>query len=355
MNLAYFITAHGYGHGVRSCIIGDALAKNHKITFRTDLPIELFNEELKSPFSYKKGVFDCGCLQKNGVTTDVDATINKYIEIAQKNRTLLEKEVDWCRMAGIEGIISDITPFAFEIARKCNLPSIAISNFTWYDIYEEYLSDYSVFQEYLDEIHNQYRAADLLLALQPAQNMQYFKRQLSIPLIGRVGKNKRDAINTMFSIMPEKKLGLIYTGNFGMDSAVWKDLEKLTEWEFLGVYDLPCNVDNFHLVSKKDFRYQDLIASSDVMISKLGYGAISECMLNGKPLIYLPRTKFAEYATLERAVRGWGGGFCITEEEYFSLQWEKALTITMGKKVKKIVSNGVDQCVNHINSLFYKN
>jgi hypothetical protein len=82
VHLLYYITSHGYGHGVRSCSIAEAIPKDVQLTFRTTLPEQFFHEELKRPFSYFPGEFDCGCIQTDGVTTDVEATLQCYKNIA---------------------------------------------------------------------------------------------------------------------------------------------------------------------------------------------------------------------------------------------------------------------------------
>jgi len=41
--------------------------------------------------------------------------------------------------------------------------------------------------------------------------------------------------------------------------------------------------------------YQDAVAAADVVISKPGYGIVSECVANGTPLLYTSRGRFVEY------------------------------------------------------------
>jgi len=41
--------------------------------------------------------------------------------------------------------------------------------------------------------------------------------------------------------------------------------------------------------------YPDLVAAADVVVSKPGYGIVSECVANGTPLLYTSRGRFAEY------------------------------------------------------------
>ena len=42
-------------------------------------------------------------------------------------------------------------------------------------------------------------------------------------------------------------------------------------------------------------KYEDLVAAADVVVSKPGYGIVSECVANGTALLYTSRGRFAEY------------------------------------------------------------
>ena len=57
-----------------------------------------------------------------------------------------------------------------------------------------------------------------------------------------------------------------------------------------------------------DWTGADLAASADAIVAKAGYGTACEAMVAGTPLIYPPRTGFAEHRALDRAFRAWGGG-----------------------------------------------
>ena len=41
--------------------------------------------------------------------------------------------------------------------------------------------------------------------------------------------------------------------------------------------------------------YQDVVAAADLVITKPGYGIVSECVANGTPLLYTSRGRFVEY------------------------------------------------------------
>jgi hypothetical protein len=349
VHIIYYITSHGFGHGVRACAVANCFSPDVKLTFRTSLPLQFFREEMQREFTYLKGEFDCGCVQSDGVTVDIEKTVDTYSSISAQNEKILECEVSLCKETGVDAVVSDITPFAFDVAQKLGVPSFAVTNFTWYDIYKEYVEFRPDFEPVLRKIKNQYHSADLLLALEPPCPMDYFRKKMNVPVVGRRGVNRRTALNEKLGIDENKKIGLIYVGNFGMDTAEWKKIELLTEWEFIGVQNIPGNPANYSFIDKSEFRYQDLTASVDVMICKIGYGAVSECFINGTPMLYLQRDHFAEYPYLEDAVKKWGFGYKISTSDFYEINWEQALNkaVTNGK-TSPLDSNGGAICAGEI-------
>jgi hypothetical protein len=362
MHILYYITAHGYGHAVRSVAVCNALremlsaadADGFRLTLRTDVPEVFFREELPFPHSWRGGGFDVGCLQGDGVSVLVHETLEAYRGVSVGNRRRLEGEARWCMDNGIDCIVGDITPFAFEVAERVGVPSAAIGNFTWHDIYAPYVERYSWYGAMLSEMAAQYRKATVALELYPAAPMPVFERKRAMPILGRAGVDRREEICRSFGISSSKRLGVVYTGNFGLDRVDWRRLEGFGGWEFVGVYPLPGAPKNYHLASKDRFRYQDLPASADAVIAKMGYGVFSESLLNGIPLVYPPREDFAEFPTLDAEAKRLGSGVCINMDEFCSLGWAELLDDTVNKNtMKPVVCDGAMRCAEELIKLMF--
>lgn len=341
MHVVYYVTGHGFGHGVRTAAICNAFDPGVRITFRTSLPEIFFHEEIRRPFDYRAVSFDCGCVQNDCISIDKEKTLAAYRVIAAENESKLADEAAWCKEHHADVIASDITPFAFEIASHAGIPSVGVSNFTWFDIYEEYLALLPEYTADVASIREQYARATLMCALSPAPPMPYFPHLKNISaMIGRSGRDRRKEIVGRYALDPAKHLGLIYFGNYGVNDVDFGRLRKFSGWEFIGVCELSGNAPNYRCISKTDFLYQDLVASADVMICKLGYGAVSEAMLHGMPLVYLPRSDFAEFPLLDAAARAWGGGHLLSTGGFLSLDWQPVLDAIIEKGPPKAVLPG---------------
>jgi hypothetical protein len=324
MNVCYYLTSHGLGHSVRACAICERLPHDVHVTFRTAVPKALFDEELRRPFEWSEARFDCGCLQSDSVTVDVGRTARAYARIAVENTKRLRDEAAWLAQRGADIVVCDIPSFPFEAARAAGVPSLAVANFTWCDVYAEYAAEEPVLVGTVEAMREQYAGADMLAEVSPALPMDYFTRRVPVGVIGRRGGDVREALCDSLDIRRGSRLALVYMGTFGMDMA-WERLGRFDGWTFLSVDPLPGSSPNTRVFDRKRFRFHDVAASVDLVISKLGYGIYSGCLLNGVPLMYLPRDRFAEYPALEGGIEAWGHGCRLTGEEFRSLAWGRAL------------------------------
>jgi hypothetical protein len=364
MHILYYITSHGYGHAVRSVAVCNALrevffernvdvntdgARGFRLTVSSDVPDVFFKEELTFPHCYRGGGFDIGCLQRDGVTVLAAETLRAYSDISVDNKSRLDGEARWCRDNKVDCIVGDITPFAFDVADRVGIPSVAVGNFTWYDIYLPYVERFPEYGAMLAEIARQYLKASVALALYPASIMSVFDKKKSMPILGRRGVDRREEICRYFGFSAAKRLGVIYVGNFGLAGIDWKRLENFDGWEFVGVYPLSGGPKNYHLVSKNQFMYQDLSASADAIIAKMGYGVFSESLLNGLPLIYLPRDDFAEFPVLDAEAKRLVSGVCVDTREFCGLEWTGLLDgVVDNNRMKPVGGDGARMCAEAI-------
>ncbi|MFW5960101.1 MAG: hypothetical protein ACOCSE_03155 [Chitinivibrionales bacterium] len=321
LRILYFITSHGYGHAVRTASICNRFPPGTEVTFITDIPERFFQEEVSVSFNVVSWSFDCGCVQLDGVTVDREATLRRYIEIAQRNRESKERVLSFCRENRFDVIVSDIVPFAFEIAKELSIPCAAVCNFTWYDIYKEYTGTHLWFIDELENMREQYSYADIHIELRPAFKSGCFRRRESLSYIGDRGRDLSHEIRSYFGINQDERLALLYTGGYGMNYVNWKGMERLRGWHFLGLNRLEYEPVNFHYMDKGIFDYRDLFPSSDAVISKPGYSTCVRCILNNTPMVYIPRRDFAEYQVLERELDDWGGGVRMPIEDFKNLSW----------------------------------
>lgn len=350
--IAYFITGHGYGHGVRSSTIINALPANTEIYIFTSLPEKFFHEELTRPFHYIATEIDCGCIQPDTVEIDILATLEKYAALNQRRDELLGRGVAQLRELQIDCVLGDIPPLAFTIARATGLPSCAITNFTWADIYQPYIEIYPQFSYLLERIRQDYANASQALLLWPGLENRVFRRCESVGLLFRHGQSCREAIAKRFGLDSTKKWCLVYIGNYGLPGIRWENLSHFPDYEFFGLYRLQNAPANYHLLTKDaSYRYADLTSSTDVILGKLGYGLVSECLGLGKPVLFLARKDFIEYDALKRPLVEREQGIEIDADALRVLELQPALDQLVSKSYPPLADNALKRIVAHIEKL----
>ena len=91
-------------------------------------------------------------------------------------------------------------------------------------------------------------------------------------------------------------------------------------------------------------RYEDLVRAVDVVLSKPGYGIISECLANETALLYTSRGDFIEYGVLVEAMPRFLRAAYISHDDLFTGQWTPHLEALLAQPdpPEKPAVNGAD-------------
>jgi L-arabinokinase len=305
--IAYYVSAHGYGHGVRSCdIIGaiNRLCPRLSITVVSDLPVSFFENRLGSGTNlYRSGAFDVGMVQLDSIRTDVPATLAKVEALYAQSDKLIAEEIAFLERACIGLVVADIPAIPLEAAALAGIPRIAVGNFSWDWIYSAFVERDARWRKLVRRFENGYGKADLLLRLPFSADMHSFRAAEDIPLVASPGQNRRAELATIAGCREDKRWVLLSFTTLDWGDDALDNVEKLTEYEFFTVLPLRFLRGNIHPIKREQVPFADVAASVDGVLSKPGYGIVSDCVVNQKPLLYAERTDFAEYEVLVEAIR----------------------------------------------------
>ncbi len=344
MKIAFFLTGHGFGHGVRNSAIIEKLPASIEVEIYTSLPESFFREELDRPYTLIPCEIDCGCLQTNTVDVDILATLNRYSEIDANREALITKFSKQLQANKVDLVIGDIPPLTFPIAKAAGIKAISSCNFDWVDIYYPFIEAYPSYRPLLNRMIQDYQMADQQIRFTPYMDSHAEQNFESVGMICRQGKSQREKFAEKFALDLQKKWCLIYVGSFGLDGVAWEKLSAFTDWEFIGLYPLQGAGDNYHPIQKDlSFRYADLTASVDLVLGKLGYGLVAECISLGKPILFLGRIGFLEFSMLKNFIEGRGQGMEISLEDFMQVNLQPALQILTDKPLQPFPALGVSQ------------
>ncbi len=321
--LAYYVTAHGFGHGVRTCDILNALLEQDPelhIDLVTALPASLFRVRVHhmNRVHIRVKAFDAGMIQLDSVQVDVEATLHEIQAIISREPELTESEARWLKTSGVFAVAADIPGIPIRAAKSAGLPAVAIGNFGWDWIYSAFAENDYRWRNIVDSFAAAYAQADLLLRLPFAEKMKAFPKKEDLPLLADPGIACREEIAKRFGCDLSKKWALISFTSLDLDPRALARIAQLAGYEFLVVEPMNWNAGNIHAVPRDAIPFSSLLASSDAVITKPGFGIMSECVANGKPMIYTDRKDFIEYPVMVENIKKYMRAVHIPQTELYA-------------------------------------
>ena len=309
-HIAYYVTAHGYGHGVRSCDVLAALLAAHpglKITVTTDLPENFLRSRLPSGdgrLVVRPGAFDVGMVQKDSIRVDVDATLDAALELVAERDQLIDYEAEMLRGENADLVVADIPAIPLEAAAEAGIPAVAMGNFSWDWIYAPFAARDPRWRPVIRAFEAGYRKAKLLLKLPFSPAMSVFPKHVDVPLLAKPGRSRRAELATRTGADPAKRWILLSFTTLDWDEAALREVEALRAYEFFTVKPLDWpGRRNVHSIDRMQVGFSDVLASCDAVVTKPGYGILSDCVANAKPIVYAEREDFIEYPLLEKELK----------------------------------------------------
>ncbi len=305
--MVYYVSAHGYGHGVRSTDIIRALNRlcpELTVHVVTNLPSSFLLNRIDSGLNiFHGGAFDFGMAQLDSIRVDVEHSLAGIEAIYSKREDLIRQEMDFFLKNSIQLVVADIPAIPLEAAARAGLPGIAVGNFGWDWIYSQFAERDSRWTVMVDAIQQGYRSADLLLRLPFAEPMSVFRRIEDVPVVASPGRQRREEIAAMTGARLDRPWILLSFTTLDWDEEAQDRVENCRDHEFFTVLPLAWLRSNIHAIHREQVSFGDVVASVDAVISKPGFGIISDCVVSAKPLIYADRKDFKEYDVLVESIQ----------------------------------------------------
>lgn len=310
MRIAYYVSGHGFGHATRSCVVAAALAAEHDVWIVSPVAEAFLRSNAKAAFQYRAARLDVGVIQPDSMTPDFPATLEALDLLHRRSHHLVEQEVAWLRAVRIERVLVDIPPLACVAASQARIPAAVITNFTWDDIYREYVASEQRFESSVGEMRSQYGLASTLLRLPFGTGMEAIREQRTFGMVARIARHDRSVVRARIGL-GQGRVGLLSYGGLGLGDCAPDRWKLPPGWSLISVGGVPGDrkLDDGvrmippELLTRLDLSYTDILASVDAVLTKPGYGIVSDCVANRTPVLYSDRGPFAEYPRLVEAIR----------------------------------------------------
>jgi len=340
----FYISGHGFGHASREIETINALLGradfSHDIVVRTSAARWLFDRTIRGAFTYRAGPCDTGVIQIDSLRLDARATIERAAEFYRRLPEEIEREVAHLREHDARLVIADAPPLACAAARAAGVPAVVLSNFTWDWIYEGYQEELRSAPDLIPAIRHAYAAASEAWRLPLHGGFAPFSRIIDVPFIARHASWAPEIVRERLSLPAGRRLALSSFGGYGVTDFDAHRLDCLEEWTVIITGSgagppLPpgtCYLDE-RRIYESGLRYEDLVAAVDVVVTKPGYGIVSECLANNIAMLYTSRGRFVEYDVMIAEMPRFLRCEFVPQEDFLAGRWREPLARLMRQPV----------------------
>jgi len=351
IEIAYFVTPHGFGHATRAAAVMAALQKrdpNIHIHIFTQAPERIFTETLPHTFTYHNLLTDLGLVQLTPLEADFSATIQRLNNFYPLDQTLIQKlsqQIQSCVC-----VCCDIAPLGIAVAQKANLPSVLIENFTWNWIYEPFVSERPAFSPHMTYLQDLFQSATHHIQTSPVCHPS--PHATTVNPVSRDNRQSRSETRQALGLPDTSKAIMITMGGVPFQYAGAHHLSDFSNTCFL----LPNSGDTLrqegnliHLPRNSQLFHPDLVHASDLVISKIGYSTLAEVYQAGTPLGYIPRPEFRESAALQPFIEAHMPSHPISNDDFESGKWLQSLPQLLAlPRAQRTQPNGAHQIAEHL-------
>lgn len=302
MQLLFYISGHGYGHATRSSEVLRELARQQsgwRLHVRSNVPEHLFAGIDQLAFHRLPESLDPGVVEDaDSLGIDVAATLDAVERYHHRSSQIIDTEATWIESQKIALIVADFPPLAGEIAAACRVPCVGIGNFTWDWIYEPLIErdDRWFLQAWLRDGYRKMHGW-LKLPFSHEENRDLFPQVIDVPLVARRPRRPAAAVLEQLGIDAgdrRRRVVLAMRGRIppAARAAAVKGNPEVLFLHFDAVDTEEPNEIRVEL--GPSLAFPDVLNLADAVVSKFGYGTVSECIAARKRLLCPPRLNFRE-------------------------------------------------------------
>ncbi|HUW75943.1 MAG TPA: hypothetical protein VMV70_04630 [Gallionella sp.] len=295
-HLVVSISGHGFGHAAQTAPILNQLHQlvpELRLTVRSAVPLVHLRSRIHVPFVHLPSNGDIGMMMSSALDVLVEESRAAYRAFHRDWDKRVADEAHLLRKLGADLVFSNVGYLPLAGAQRAGIPNVALCSLNWADIYRHYFGD----DEIAAQIHDSYASTDAFLRATPGMAMTSLPNLIPVSPIAAIGTNRRAELDHRLKLPCGEKLALVSLG--GIASRL-----PIERWPRIpGVRWLV--QENWHTehpdavtLETLPMNFSDLLASSDALVCKPGYGSFVEAASSGVPVLYVNRPDWPEAPAL---------------------------------------------------------
>lgn len=290
------ISFHGYGHLAQSGPVINALRREIpelRVTLQCAAPRAVINNFVAGAYELLPAPVDIGMVNVDALRIDVEGSAAAYRAFHNDWAQRVSGAAAQLKQLRPSVVLGDIPYLPLCAAQVADIPAVALCSLNWADIYAHYLGQQPEATRLLEQMRSGYQSARAVLLTEPSMPMSDLRNTRRVGPVARVGVVRRTELRHALQLPRDARLVLVALGGITteidvthwpqIDGAYWlvqsgwkMDHPAARAWDGLG------------------WNFIDVLRSSDLLITKPGYGSFAEAACNGVPVLYVPRGDWPE-------------------------------------------------------------
>ena len=295
-HLVVSISGHGFGHVAQTAPVLNLLHQRMpqlRLTVRSAVPLAHLRTRIHAPFTHLSSEGDIGMVMSSALDVRAGDSCAAYrafhagwdARIADEARLLRELK------AGL--VFSNVGYLPLAGAQRAGIPNAALCSLNWADIYRHYCGDDAI----AAQIHDCYANADAFLRATPGMAMGGMPNLVPVAPIAAVGADRRDELDRHLKLGKEMKLVLVSMGGIASRLPI-EHWPRIAGVRWLVQQSWQVAHPDAIVIESLPLSFGDLLASSDALLCKPGYGSFVEAACSGTPVLYVSRADWPESPAL---------------------------------------------------------
>ncbi|HCJ50668.1 MAG: hypothetical protein AUJ88_03340 [Gallionellaceae bacterium CG1_02_56_997] len=303
-HLVVSISGHGFGHVAQTSPILNALHKLRpevRFTIRSSAPLTHLCTRIHAPFTPLPSEGDIGMVMSSALHVRAEESRALYRTFHTGWPERVANEAQLLRELGADMVFSNVGYLPLAGAQQAGIANAALCSLNWADIFRHYCGDGAITRQ----IQSCYANADAFLRATPGMAMNDLQNLLPVAPIADIGRNRRDELNRHLKLSPQEKLVLVSMGGIASRLPVenWPRIEGV---RYLVQSSWQTHHPDAITLEALPMCFGDLLASSDALLCKPGYGSFVEAASCGIPVLYASRPDWPESPPLIEWLQRYG-------------------------------------------------
>lgn len=290
------ITAHGFGHLAQTAPVINKLQHSLpglEIVVRSGLTASVLATKINGPFRVVTSDNEFGVVMASPFQIDRRATIERYSILHDQYETVVNEVASWILKERFDAVLSNISYLVVDAASRVDTPALAVSSLNWHDVLRHYCTGHDGVNDICGQMHSAYSRAATFVRLVPGMPMPDFNTVTMNAIIAQTGTPHQEELRRRFGVGEGSKIIVFALGSMSdVDPPDWNGdliqdhiLFGPASWARHSPWQNPAT---------SGVSFTDLLASADIVLSKPGYGIVTEAAAAGTPVILLARDAWPE-------------------------------------------------------------